>query len=79
MFSLSYMLTSLADSFIVHDDIPLWPMWQKYFEGCPAGSYTVNIHQQDSRHSNLNATIIIHRDINRVGGGFVARLSARNS
>ena len=37
---------TVAYAFLTHDVLPLWPVWKRYFAGCPAGSYTVLAHTQ---------------------------------
>lgn len=52
--------STVAYTFLAEDRLPLWPVWQRYFEGCPAGSYTVLVHTQTP-----NATA---RQVSAVGG-----------
>ena len=33
-------------AFLTRADLPLWSLWERYFAGCPRGSYTVAMHTQ---------------------------------
>ena len=54
---------TVAYAFLTRSTLPLWPAWKRYFDGCPAGSFTVLVHTQ-----RAGATL---RDLMTVGGGEV--------
>ena len=37
---------TVAYTFLASRELPLWPVWQHYFAGCPFGSFTVLVHTQ---------------------------------
>jgi len=37
---------TVAYVFLAREHLPLWPVWEDYFKGCPNGSYTVLAHTQ---------------------------------
>ena len=38
---------TVAYAFLTRDELPLWPVWSAYFDGCPAGSALPIVHSQD--------------------------------
>lgn len=53
-------------AFLTENDLPLWPVWEKYFAGCRNGSYTIVVHAQKPR---LRYGML--RAMREVGGGIV--------
>ena len=54
-------------AFLTKDELPLWPVWERYFEGCPRGSYTVAVHTQAMGEARATLT----KSIRAVGGHVV--------
>ena len=46
---------TVAYAFLSDGALPLWPVWHKYFAGCPAGSSIALVHSQD-RKATLRST-----------------------
>ena len=46
---------TVAYAFLSEGALPLWPVWHKYFAGCPAGSSIALVHSQD-RKATLRST-----------------------
>jgi hypothetical protein len=45
-------------------ELPLSPVWRKYFDGCPAGSYTVHVHAQTgSTVSDIPEAKLVHKPL----------------
>ena len=40
---------TVAYAFLSDGALPLWPVWHKYFAGCPAGSSIALVHSQDRK------------------------------
>lgn len=48
---------TVAYAFLTRKDLPLWPVWESYFRGCPAGSFKVLVHTQTAGAANAVASV----------------------
>lgn len=49
---------TVAYAFLTQDELPLWPVWESYFAGCPEGSYTVLVHTQKPNSTLANVSSV---------------------
>lgn len=48
---------TVAYAFITRNDLPLWPVWKEYFDGCPKGSFTVIVHTQHPGNASVVSSV----------------------
>eukprot|EP00966_Prymnesium_polylepis_P196818 4560850-Prymnesium_polylepis.1 len=55
--------STVAYTFLAASSLPLWPVWQSYFAGCPAGSFTVVVHTQQPGSTIVNVSSVGGREL----------------
>lgn len=58
---------TVAYAFLTRDTLPLWPVWEAYFAGCPAGTALPIIHSQEST-SDPQLHAALAQSVARFGG-----------